>query len=128
MKLNYAFIAETVSIGQNGKYSLIDVYDIVYGEKLPLTRNPFNVCVSVLGKSGEYNEKVEIINLKDGSIVARAEEKIEIKNEGRNLFVASFRPIAFPNYGKYWIKVTIDGMEEPLTSPDIHYVLVKENL
>jgi len=124
IKLKNIFVCENVIVSFNGQLSLINLVSEITSTAFPALHPRSTILVSVSGESGSYDEKVEIINLTDDKIIATVSGKIEIKDAGGNNFIASFINIVFPQEGKYWIKVVVDGIT--LTNKDEHFFNVKK--
>ncbi len=129
LNLNFALVCDSFIPGERSKYSLIEIFDkLIAKNELPASRLRTAVVVGTSGRAGTYTEHIQIVNQETEEVIMEATGEVTIDKDGsRNVFVANFLGLSFPNYGKYWIKVTIDGQEEPLTDPNKHYVEVSED-
>ena len=122
-------MCQSFVLGERGKYSIIDVFDkVIAPNGVPASRVQTAVAICTSGTPGIYTEVVEIVNLNDNTSITKVSDTIEIKADGKNVFVANIVGITFPTYGRYWIKVTIQGQEKPLTNQSVHYVEVREDI
>jgi hypothetical protein len=127
VKLNHALICDQVIVDTSGKISIIGMFNRINTKNTPVVHGKFAIVINTSGNPGEsYLEKIEIINLQDDKSIASVEGKIEFKSAGINNFFGNFVNILFPVFGKYWIKVSING--DPITDPDKNYVLVEKNI
>ncbi|MFA6524385.1 MAG: hypothetical protein WC264_02115 [Candidatus Paceibacterota bacterium] len=126
IKLNYMLVCDQVLIDQKGKGSFIGVFEKIQATSTPAVHSQFSVAVSTIGSPNtSCIQKIEIINLSDNNkMIAFVEKKLEFKETGIANFVGSFINILFPVFGKYWIKVSVDG--ESITDSEKHYVLVEK--
>ena len=124
VKLNFAITCDYAIADANGKVSLIGIFSRINAEGVPTVHSNFYLVVNTYGRPGEYVEKVEFINLNDSAVIASAEKAMEIKPKGKNTFIYNFVNLIFPEYGKYWFKISVG--ETVLTSADVHHVAVEK--
>lgn len=126
IKINYVLMCDQVIVDKYGKISIIGIFNKINAKNTPAIHTRFTITTNIMGRPGtSYAEKIEIINLQDNKSIAFVEGKLEFKETGRNNFFGNFINTIFPVFGKYWIKVSIDG--EPITDPEKNYVLVEKN-
>lgn len=126
VKLNYILACDQVIIDENGKPSFIGVFNKINTKNTPAIHPRFTIATNTTGKLGiSFLEKIEIINLNDNNPIASVEAEVKFKEAGMNNFFGNFLNTLFPTFGKYWIKVSIDGT--PITNSNEHYVLVEKN-
>ena len=127
IKLNYALACDQAIVDTAGKISLIGIFGKIYTQSTPAVHSKFTIAINTLGTPGSsYIQKIEIINLQDNKSIISVEGKIEFKEVGINNFFGNFVNTLFPVFGKYWIKVSVDG--EPITDPEKDYFLVEKQL
>lgn len=125
VKLNYAIFCDQVITEPSGKISIIGAFTRIKSQGVPAVQPKFSVIVNTYGDSGKYKEKVEIVSKKDNKTIVQVSDEIEIKPGGRNNFVGNLVNVVFPDFGEYWLRVTID--QDVLTDPDLHYVKLEKD-
>jgi len=124
VKLNYLVTCDSVLFDAANKASIIGIFDKIFSKGVPAVHNKFSVVVNTIGSPGtSYDERIEIINTQDNNPIVSLQGKISFEESGRNNFLGNFVNTVFPNFGKYRIKVSIDGQE--ITNQNEHYVLVE---
>jgi hypothetical protein len=126
VKLNYLIVSEQVITDREDKVSIINIFQKVLASAVPAIHTSLFIVMNTYGEPGKYKATIDIVSPVDGKIIASASDEIEIRKEGGNNLVARFVNIVFPDFGKYLLKGSVEGIG-PLTNPDLHYVLVEKS-
>ncbi len=123
LKLKDLKICENILVSDN-KLSLINIFSEVSSPAFPALHPKMSILITTGGEIGIYNEKIEIVG-PDDKIIASSEGPVEIKAKGSdNNFIANFINVGFLTDGKFWIKVSVDGVV--VTNKNDHFLLVKK--
>ncbi len=126
ISLNYLILCERFLAADDGKNSIISIFTKFTAVGVPVLQPLATIVANFSGTPGDYNVQLELVNIIDGQVIATAKNTSTIPPDGNNNFVVNFSNLILPKFGKYWIKIVIDGVAEPLTSANKHYVeLVK---
>ena len=122
IKLNFLHVCENVLISQDGKISVIGVFNRLLTKGWPAIHPKFSVVTNISTSLEEYIEVVEIIS-PENKTIAKAKNKIIINKKGQSSnFVADFTNIVFPIEGKYKIRVSVN---DKIISEDNYYIIVR---
>lgn len=124
-KLNYILICDQAFSDEKNKLSIIGMFDRIQSKNVPAIHPKFSIVVNTTGDlNSSHLEKIEIINLQDNLPVASIENTMDFKGSNIHNFLGNFINTLFPNFGRYWIKVSIDG--KTITNKEQHYVSVEQ--
>ncbi len=124
VKLNFAVTCDQTIIDDKGKLSILGIFQKIYTQSVPALHNKFTLVINTIGEpKSSYLQKIEIVNPQDNKSIATLEQKIEFKERGSNNFIGNFINTIFPNFGKYFIKITIDN--EVMTNSDVNYISIE---
>ena len=124
-KLNYLLTCDQAFSDEKNKLSIIGVFDRIQSKAVPAIHPRFSIVVNTTGDlNSSHLEKIEIINLQNNLPVASLEQQINFTSSNMHNFLGNFINTLFPNFGKYWIKVSID--EKIITNQEQHYVSVEQ--
>ena len=121
--LSFAITCESAIQGENGKYSLINIFTYVAAiHGFPVTYKNFMVATTVKALIGDHTQRIQIVNERTGIIIASSETRINIKNEDGATLVVDFSNTAFPEPGKYFLQIFLDGIS---ISSENNFITVK---
>ena len=125
LKLKHFVACESVIRGAGNRPSYINIFDQIYANSVPATHASWTIAVSTKGDPGRtYVEKVEIVRVDTGEVIGQTTTDIEISELGGNTLVINLTNTLFPEYGRYWIKVTVENQDQALTDPELHQIVV----
>ncbi len=109
IKLNFIHVCENAIIANDGKISVIGVFNKIRVEGLPAAHPRFSIVTNISGPVGVHKETIKILSPK-GETIAQSEKDVEIKGEGyvANL-ITDLINVVFPIEGKYKIAIFVDG-------------------
>lgn len=109
VKLNFLHVCENAFVSQDGKLSIISIFNQIRANKFPAAHPKLSIVSSVSGGVGKYTEMIEIVSPR-AEVIAQVENDIEIQREGGSAnLIASFVNLIFLMSGKYIIRVKING-------------------
>ncbi len=124
-KLNYVLLCDQTLIDQSGKASFIGVFERIKATSVPATHGKFSVAISLSGEAeNNFDMKLQILNPHDGKTILSMDNKLKFDKTGMSNFVGNLINITFPVFGKYPIKILING--DLITDPEKHYVIVEK--
>lgn len=120
VKLNFLHVCENSFISQEGKLSIIGVFNQIRFGRLPAVYPVFSIVAGITGEKGTYTEEIQIIS-PDGELIASIKnEKAEVReSNGATNFIANFAGFVFSKKGKYSVKIKIDGIDKGETTIEI---------
>lgn len=108
--LKFLHICENAFISQEGKLSVIGIFNQIKFNRVPAIYPTFSIVAGISGKKGNYKEEIQIISPDGDTMASIRNDKAEIKDDdGSTNFIANFAGFVFPKKGEYSIKVKIDG-------------------
>lgn len=118
MKLNYFLLCENFVIDDNGRASLINIFDGVSAEKLPIRPAKFGIAFSIAVTQDEARQSpfqllIRVVNDKSDKTV------LEIKGVGEGeatqgslvSYIDLAGKVGIKNYGQYTIHLAINDTE-----------------
>lgn len=111
VELKYIHVCEKIIRSMDdSSFSLISIFNKFLGQNISTPLRDFCIVVGTTGPKGSYKEKIEIIQLSSGTEISKAEETMQIaENGGTNTFVAKFSGLVLPEFGDYLIRVSVNG-------------------
>ncbi|MFA5142764.1 MAG: hypothetical protein WC522_01175 [Candidatus Omnitrophota bacterium] len=109
--LQFSVLCDDVRREDNGKFILIGLFEAISAKKFPATHPVVFVANRWCKGSGEFTQRIRIVSSRDNSIVFQTDEQdFELADIDRHhTLISRFNNIAFPNAGKYWVEVLLDG-------------------
>lgn len=109
VKLNFLHVCENAFVAQDGKMSIIGIFNQIKASNFPAAYPKLSIVSSISGAIGDYLEVIEIVSPR-AEVIARVENNIKIQKEGgaANL-IAGFINLVFIIDGKYTIRIKING-------------------
>lgn len=109
--LQFSVLCDDVRREENGKFMLIGLFEAINAKKFPATHGSMFIANRWCKGEGRFTQKIRIVNTKDKSIVFQTDEQaFELPDIDRHhTLVSRFNNIVFPNPGKYWVEVLLDG-------------------
>jgi len=109
IKLNFLHVCENAFVSQDGKLSIIGIFNQIKADNFPAAHPKLSIVSSVSGGVGKYAEIIEIVSPR-AEVIAQVENDIEIQREGGSAnLIASFVNLIFLMSGKYTIRIKING-------------------
>ncbi len=107
-KTNFVHVSENAFFSQEGKLSVIGIFDKIITTRLPVVQPGFAISLNVTSEVGTHKVKVEIVS-PDNKLVVSVGGMVEVKNtEGGANFIANLVGVPFVIAGKYVVKVFLD--------------------
>ncbi len=109
--LQFSVLCDDVRREDNGKFMLLGLFEAINAKKFPATHPALFVVNRWCKGEGEFIQKIRIVSSKDDSIVFQTDEQpFELKDiEAHHTLVSRFGNLRFPDPGKYWVEVLLDG-------------------
>jgi len=106
------FCQTTITEAGTGNISIIRIFTNFMMSGFPSLTWPFLVFVQLVGGIGRYNVTVEVHDLRDGAVIARAEGPIEFRDriQGQNMLIP-VPPLQIQHEGAYDIVLLAHGQE-----------------
>ena len=109
--LQFSVLCDDVRQENNGKFMLIGIFEAINAKKFPTTHPELFVVNRWCKGEGSFTQKIRIMNSKTKAIVFQTDEQpFELADIDRHhTLISRFNNLAFPNPGKYWMEIFLDG-------------------
>ena len=109
--LQFSVLCDDVRREDNGKFILIGLFEAINAKIFPATHAALFVVNRWCKGSGTFTQKIRIVNPKDKSLIFQTDEQtFELVDIDRHhTLISRFNNLVFPNAGKYWVEVLLDG-------------------
>lgn len=109
--LQFSVLCDDVRREDNGKFILIGLFEAINSNKFPATHATLFVANRWCKGEGTFTQKIRIVNPKDNSLIFQTDEQaFELADIDRHhTLISRFNNLVFPNAGKYWVEVLLDG-------------------
>lgn len=114
VKLNFLHICDNVIISNDGKVSLINIFNMIFSKTFPAVHPKFTIFCNMIGDDSSVGEHDIKISIFDSSKILTTEVsgKIDVKGPSYEAnFIANFLNILFPREDNYLIEVKINGIK-----------------
>lgn len=112
VKVDFLHVCENALISQDGKLSVINIFNQIRTDGFPIVYPKFSIVSSIRGKIGKYTEEIQIKSQAGVLIASVKNEQVEIKDDdGSANFMANIVGFVFPNPDAYSISILINGEE-----------------
>jgi hypothetical protein len=109
--LQFSVLCDDVRQENNGKFILIGLFEAINAKKFPATHHTLFVVNKWCKGQGTFVQKIRIVNPKDKAIIFQTDDQaFELGDIDRHhVLVSRFNSLVFPEPGKYWLEVLLDG-------------------
>lgn len=109
--LQFSVLCDDIRREENGKFILIGLFEAVNSKRFPATHPVLFIINRWCKGEGSFRQKLRIVNSKDKGIVFETDDQsFELVDIDRHhTLVSRFNNLVFPNPGKYWVEVLLDG-------------------
>lgn len=109
--LQFSVLCDDVRREDNGKFILIGLFEAINANKFPATHQALFVVNRWCKGEGTFTQRIRIVNTKDKSLVFQTDDQVfELVDIDRHhTLVSRFNNLVFPNEGKYWVELLLDG-------------------
>jgi len=109
--LQFSVLCDDVRREDNGKFMLIGLFEAISAKKFPATHPTLFIATRWCKGSGSFVQKIRIVNPVDNSLIFQTDEQVfELGDIDRHhTLISRFNNLIFPNAGKYWLEVLLDG-------------------
>lgn len=109
--LQFSVVCDDVRRENNGKFMLLGLFEAINSPKFPATHQTLFVANRWCKGEGEFIQKIRIVNSKDNSVIFQTNDQaFNIPDiNAHHTLISRFNSLVFPNPGKYWIEVLLDG-------------------
>ncbi len=109
--LQFSVLCDDVRREDNGKFILIGLFEAINAKKFPATHPALFVATRWCKGSGQFTQKIRIVNPKDNSAIFQTDDQVfELGDIDRHhTLISKFNNLLFPNPGKYWVEVLLDN-------------------
>jgi len=109
--LQFSVVCDDVRREDNGKFMLLGLFEAISAKEFPATHHTLFVANRWCKGEGDFTQKIRIVNTKDDSIVFQTDgQGFRLGGiDAHHTLISKFNNLQFPNPGKYWIEVLLDG-------------------
>lgn len=108
--LQFSVLCDDVRREDNGKLMLIGLFEVLGGPQFPLTYPGMHVVNRWGNGQGAWKQKVRLVGAANVTLVETIESPVTLPEPHANVTAVSFfRNIVFPQPGRYWVEVLLDG-------------------
>lgn len=109
--LQFSVLCDDVRREDNGKFMLIGLFEAISAKKFPAKHPALFVANRWCKGEGAFTQKIRIVNSKDNSLIFQTDEQaFDLADIDRHhTLMSRFNNLIFPNPGKYWLEVLLDG-------------------
>lgn len=109
--LQFSVLCDDVRREDNGKFMLLGLFEAINAKKFPATHHAMFIVNQWVKGEGAFAQKIQIVNSRDKSMVFQTEEqRFELPNiDSHHTLISRFNNIVFPEPGKYWVEIVLDG-------------------
>ncbi|OGW85400.1 MAG: hypothetical protein A2987_00555 [Omnitrophica bacterium RIFCSPLOWO2_01_FULL_45_10] len=109
--LQFSVLCDDVRREDNGKFILLGLFETINAKKFPATHSTLFVVNRWCKGEGAFTQKIRIVNTIDKTFVFQTEDQsFELRDiDSHHTLVSRFNNLLFPNSGKYWVEVLLDG-------------------
>ena len=109
--LQFSVLCDDVRREDNGKFILLGLFEAINAKEFPATHQTLFVANRWCKGEGGFVQKIRIINTKDKAAVFQTDEQpFELEDiDSHHTLISRFNKLVFPNAGKYWVEVLLDG-------------------
>ncbi len=108
--LQFSVLCDDVRREDNGKLMLIGLFEVLGGPQFPLTYPGMHVVNRWGNGQGEWKQKVRLVSASNETLVETQESPVLLPEAHANVTAVSFfRNIIFPQAGRYWVEVLLNG-------------------
>lgn len=108
-KCNAMLICDSVITEQGtNKKSLIGIFENILAQQIPCTYNSLSVYIKLTDARGSYKFRLELVDLRENSIIGKGEIPREIKIDnplGTHELVFNLGGLQFKHLGKYEFRI-----------------------
>ena len=109
--LQFSVLCDDVRREDNGKFMLLGLFETIHAKKFPAIHPVLFVMNRWCKGEGTFIQKIRIVNTKDNSIIFQTDEQVFelVDIDKHHTLISRFNNISFPDPGKYWVEVLMDG-------------------
>ena len=109
--LQFSVLCDDVRREDNGKFMLLGLFEAITAKSFPATHQMLFVVNRWCKGEGRFTQKIRIVNTKDKKMVFQTDDQpFELEDIDRHhTLVSRFNNLVFPNAGKYWVEILLDG-------------------
>ena len=109
--LQFSVLCDDVRREDNGKFMLLGLFEAINAKSFPATHQMLFVVNRWCKGEGRFTQKIRIVNTKDKKMVFQTDDQpFELEDIDRHhTLVSRFNNLVFPNAGKYWVEILLDG-------------------
>ncbi|MFA5146387.1 MAG: hypothetical protein WC515_03285 [Candidatus Omnitrophota bacterium] len=109
--LQFSVLCDDVRREDNGKFMLLGLFEAINAKTFPATHHTLFVVNRWCKGEGSFVQRIRIVNTKDKSLIFQTDDQpFELADiDAHHTLISKFNNLVFPNAGKYWVEVMIDG-------------------
>jgi hypothetical protein len=109
--LQFSVLCDDVRREDNGKFMLLGLFETINSRKFPATHHTLFVANRWCKGEGSYSQRIRIVNAKDNSLIFQTDEQpFELQDiNSHHTLISRFNNLVFPNPGKYWVEILLNG-------------------
>ena len=115
-KLNFVILCDNAFIAQgSNSLNIIGIFDRISAQNFPAVHYRLVVVTNISGDPGEYDQKIIIKNIANGSTLAELPGKVKIEKNGQKAqFIGNFFNLVFQAPGEYIVEVYLNNISQDL--------------
>ena len=109
--LQFSVLCDDVRREDNGKFILLGLFEAVNAKSFPASHQSMFIVDQWVKGEGEFEQRIRIVNSRDKGIVFQTEnQRFELSDiNAHHTLRSRFTNIIFPEPGKYWVEIMLDG-------------------
>ena len=109
--LQFSILCDDVKREDNGKLMLIGLFESIRAAKFPAVHPSLFIVNRWCKGEGTHRQRTRIVNSKDKVAVFQTDDQpFELRDiDGQHTLISKVNNLKFPEPGKYWIEVLLDG-------------------
>ena len=108
--LQFSVLCDELRREDNGKFILLGLFEAIAGMQFPLSYGSLTVVNRWCNGEGKFKQRIRIVSSSNETIVETEDSPIELPATLANVTsVSIFRNTKFPQPGRYWVEVLLDG-------------------
>ena len=108
--LQFSVLCDDLRREDNGKFILIGLFEAVAGMQFPMAYPSLCVVNRWCNGEGKFSQRIRVVSSANETIAETEDSPIDLPATLANVTsVSIFRNMSFPQPGRYWVEVLLDG-------------------
>ncbi|MFH1207535.1 MAG: hypothetical protein V1668_02925 [Patescibacteria group bacterium] len=115
LKVNFVHTAEHAHISNDGKVSVINIFDIMYSDGVPTLSRFFYLVINATGEIGHHKVYLRLIDPEGNYLGQGSVWESDITEGKKNIgHILKLGMIALPKFGAYFLEIEDSGRKEKI--------------